>query len=199
MGGFTPSSLSGRTPNVRSWSCARELNRPAGLVHLHSRPRWLPSPPAQLTAEEKWLAYAGSGEIVMTKRLIAITAAWFVYAELVAVLQWLDVFGSDDQPWQTVFVGNILYVTTMFALPLMGGWLLYAWVLQSLAERWPRREPLAAIVLVPIAVMPGFALAAYADGISGAVFIAGYALVSVIVVAVMRTSTCESRPHQLLG
>jgi hypothetical protein len=118
--------------------------------------------------------HAELAEVV--RRLVALVAGWFVYAEFVALLQWLGVFGSDDQPWQAVFLGNIIYATVICAVPLGAGWLLYLWIVNAVSTRWPHRESTTAILLVPVAVLP-LALFLLTEGWSGVLFVTGYAFV----------------------
>jgi len=122
----------------------------------------------------------------LSRRLIAIVGAWFVYAEFVALLQWFDVFGSDDQPWQTVFLGNIIYVTIIWGIPLIAGWLFYMRAVNAVATRWPRREWTTAILLAPVALLPSLVLARLTEGWGGVLFMTGYAFVAGLAVLFLR-------------
>ncbi|HET7654718.1 MAG TPA: hypothetical protein VFK42_16905 [Acidimicrobiales bacterium] len=122
-----------------------------------------------------------------TKRLlVALAAGWFVHAEVLALLQWCDVFGNDDQPWQTVFLGNIVYATIIWAVPLLAGWLLYMWSVNAVATRWSQRERTAAVLLVLVAVLPPLALAQLTEAWSGVLFVTGYALVAGLAIHLVR-------------
>lgn len=122
----------------------------------------------------------------MARRVVALVAAWLIYAEFVGLLQWLDVFGSDDQPWQTVLVGNIIYITILAGIPLVVGWLLYIWVMVAVTKRWPHREPTAAVLLAPVVALPMFAIAGSTEGWEGVLFVSGYALASSLAMRLAR-------------
>ena len=92
------------------------------------------------------------------------------------MLQWLDVLGSDDQPWLAVFFGNVIYITIIAAIPLVVGWLLYTQVMSAVATRWPQGESTAAVLLAPIAALPTLTLLAFIEGWAGVLFASGYAL-----------------------
>lgn len=64
--------------------------------------------------------------------VLAVAAlAWIASLWFVALLQLLGVFGEDDQPWQAVLIGNVLYVIVVTILPIGIGWAVYAALLPS--------------------------------------------------------------------
>ena len=106
--------------------------------------------------------------------------AWLVWTEFIAGLQWLGVFGSDDQTWQAVFVGNVAYISVIFALPLLAGAFVYVFALRAARTTSPERQRTIAALLAPVVALPFLVIAFLTVGRIGALFAAGYAALSVL-------------------
>lgn len=92
------------------------------------------------------MAWVPKASRVRWEALVVVAFAWIASLWFVALLQFVDVFGEDDQPWQAVLFGNVVYAVVVTGVPISIGWAIYAGALPAV---W-RRTAAAPALLAPV-------------------------------------------------